>query len=218
MRIKIILSKTNKIIEFDYQYKILGCVHKWLGKDNQLHDEKLSLYTFSWLYNLKAYKQFGGFKTTPFNPYFTFSAYDKQVIDMLVAGIGKDNKLFAGLEVEKIEDVNLNFSKDYFTPQSPIFIRDKKTHDHILFHQPEANILMKNILVAKLNKANLEEEFDIQFELGNPASKIKLVNIKGIKNKVNFCPVFIKGSELLKRFALSVGLGNSTGSGFGCIQ
>ena len=47
MRIRIKTTEMKKILPFDYQGKLIGVIHKWLG-NNELHD-KISLYSFSWL-------------------------------------------------------------------------------------------------------------------------------------------------------------------------
>lgn len=47
MRIRIKTTSNEKILPFDYQGKLIGVIHKWLG-NNELHD-KISLYSFSWL-------------------------------------------------------------------------------------------------------------------------------------------------------------------------
>lgn len=47
--------------------------------------------------------------------------------------------------------------------------------------------------------------------------RIKLMTYKGIKNKASMCPVIIKGTLQSKQFAWNVGIGNSTGIGFGAI-
>jgi CRISPR-associated endoribonuclease Cas6 len=45
-----------------------------------------------------------------------------------------------------------------------------------------------------------------------------MIIYKGIANKANWCPVIIKGRPETKLFAWNVGLGNSTGIGFGAIK
>ena len=47
MRLHIITTSNTTIVPFNYQQKLIGTVHNWLGK-NELHD-KISLYSFSWL-------------------------------------------------------------------------------------------------------------------------------------------------------------------------
>lgn len=47
MRIHISTTKNTSLVPFDYQQKLVGTIHKWIG-DNSVHD-RISLYSFSWL-------------------------------------------------------------------------------------------------------------------------------------------------------------------------
>ena len=47
MRIHLSTSANNELVPFNYQQKLIGVLHRWLGT-NELHD-KISLYSFSWL-------------------------------------------------------------------------------------------------------------------------------------------------------------------------
>jgi CRISPR-associated endoribonuclease Cas6 len=67
--------------------------------------------------------------------------------------------------------------------------------------------------------AGLEDDtLEIQFDRENPRATTKLINYKEIKNRTNWCPVIIKGKPETKLFAWNVGIGNSTGIGFGAIK
>jgi len=63
-----------------------------------------------------------------------------------------------------------------------------------------------------------DDQFDIRFDTSYPRAKPRKINYKGIENKASWCPVIIKGSPETKLFAWNVGLGNSTGIGFGAIR
>ena len=47
MRIHISTTKNTSLVPFDYQQKLVGTIHKWIGT-NSIHDH-ISLYSFSWL-------------------------------------------------------------------------------------------------------------------------------------------------------------------------
>jgi hypothetical protein len=49
------------------------------------------------------------------------------------------------------------------------------------------------------------------------APKTKLVSYRGIGNKASFCPVVVEGTPEQVGFAWKVGVGNSTGIGFGAL-
>ncbi|MEG1821282.1 MAG: hypothetical protein RR201_03485, partial [Malacoplasma sp.] len=48
MRIILETTSNTSIIPFEYQQKMLGVIHKWLG-NNEIHN-KISLYSFSWFF------------------------------------------------------------------------------------------------------------------------------------------------------------------------
>lgn len=47
MRIKLITTPNTIPVPFNYQEKLVGTLHKWIG-ENEIHD-KISLYSYSWL-------------------------------------------------------------------------------------------------------------------------------------------------------------------------
>lgn len=46
MRIHLATTPNDKPVSFDYQQKLVGVLHKWLGGDNNEHGN-MSLYSFS---------------------------------------------------------------------------------------------------------------------------------------------------------------------------
>ena len=63
-----------------------------------------------------------------------------------------------------------------------------------------------------------DNDFEIYFDASHTKAGTKLVNYKGIMNRASWCSVIIKGSPETKLFAWNVGIGNSTGIGFGAIK
>jgi CRISPR-associated endoribonuclease Cas6 len=62
-----------------------------------------------------------------------------------------------------------------------------------------------------------DESLKIRFDTSVNGAKTKIIDYRGIKNRVNMCPVIIEGKPASKEFAWNVGVGNSTGVGFGAI-
>ena len=87
------------------------------------------------------------------------------------------------------------------------------------FENPLSGKLLEDTLKTKMQKAGIQDDgtLHIEFDLSYAKKKKKLVWYEGISNKANMCPVIIQGSNELKQFAWNVGLGNSTGIGFGSI-
>ena len=77
---------------------------------------------------------------------------------------------------------------------------------------------MTETLKSKMKLVNLEDEtLKIAFDKSYSKAKTKLITYNGINNKASLCPLIIKGKPKTKAFAWNVGIGNSTGIGFGAI-
>ena len=219
MRIHLKTTPNTSPVPFDYQQKLVGTIHKWIGQ-NTIHD-KMSLYSFSWLN--------GGQKaddTLQFSDGASMfiSFHDEQFIKQIIRTILDDPEMFCGMRV-----VAVNIVKDpdftdcnYFLCASPIFIKRKLsdgTTKQYSFNDDEANLLMKETLVSKMQEAGMpmDDTLDIRFDMTYAKKRTKLVRYHGIGNKANLCPVFIQGNPETKLFAWNVGIGNCTGIGFGAI-
>jgi len=218
MRIHLKIKAENQLIPFDHQPLLVGTIHKWLSWNMEHGD--ISLYSFSRLEGGKAEKNGIRFNQ---NTQFFISSYDVDLIKKLIAGIQLDPLMFYGLTVEELvieEDPDLTDRERFFIG-SPILIkrRTDKIIEHVSFNDPRASEFLKETLQTKMEKAGLvDDSLEICFDRSYPQAGMKLVTYKGIKNKANWCSVIIKGNPQTKLFAWNVGLGNSTGIGFGAIK
>lgn len=218
MRLHLKIDSLNQIIPFDHQPLLVGTIHKWLGLNNE-HGE-ISLYSFSRLDGGKRIK--GGLKFGAEARFF-ISSYDQELIKKLVWGIQQDKTMFCGLTVKEIvleQDPDLSNREQFFVA-SPIFIKRRFENDleHILYTDERAPQLLKETLQTKMKLAGINDnEFEIYFDTSHTKARTKLVNYKGIMNRASWCSVIIKGSPETKLFAWNVGIGNSTGIGFGAIK
>lgn len=110
MRIHIQTTSNSSVVPFDYQQKLIGTIHKWLG-NNEIHD-KISLYSFSWLLGGEMIKNQGF--NFPDGADFFVSFYEDGYLKILIRTILSDPEMFCGLAVRDITIVN-----------QPIF---RKTH------------------------------------------------------------------------------------------
>lgn len=218
MRLHLKIKAENQLVPFDHQPLLVGTLHKWLGWNKEHGD--ISLYSFSRLDGGKAEKNGIRFDR---GAHFFISSYDVEFLKKLIAGIQLEPLMFHGLTVEELvieEDPDLSDRELFFTG-SPIFIKrrtDEKI-EHISFDDPRASEFLKETLQTKMEKAGLlDDSLEIYFDQSYPRASNKLVTYKGIKNKANWCPVIIKGKPETKLFAWNVGIGNSTGIGFGAIK
>ena len=219
MRIHLKTSQNTTPVPFDYQQKLVGTIHKWIGS-NSIHD-KISLYSFSWLNGGRIVENALQFSegATMF-----ISFYDESIIKVIIRTILEDPEMFCGMFVTDITiGVEPHFSeRDLYYCASPIFIKrklDDRSVKQYNFNHEQANQYLKDTLLSKMKEAGLEEDetLDISFDLSYSKKKLKLVHYHGIGNKASLCPVVIKGKPETKQFIWNVGVGNCTGIGFGAI-
>lgn len=220
MRIYLKTTPSAEIVPFDYQQKLIGVLHKWLGK-NDLHN-KISLYSYSWLINGEAFGNKGLNFSQGASWFISF--YDDTHLKTIINTILESSEMFSGIRVIDVtirENPDLT-DQELFKLGSPILIKRYDTEGkerHYTFEDSESNSLLKETLVHKMQEAGLEPDdaFDIYFDQSYKKKKTKKVNIHNIGNKANVCPIIIKGSPETKLFAWLCGVGSCTGSGFGAI-
>lgn len=220
MRLYLKTSPNLNSIPFNYQQKLVGTVHKWIGSENDVHDA-ISLYSFSWLHGAMVNN---GKLEFPNGAKMFVSFYDEAMIRQIMRTILDDPLMFCGLRVVdvSIEDNPEIADRSLFYCGSPVFVKRKLSDGNIkqyTYNDEEVDRLLKETLVTKMRKANLPEDdsLDIRFDRSFPNKKTKLITYRGIGNKASMCPLIINGSPKTKQFAWNVGIGNNTGIGFGSI-
>lgn len=222
MRICILTTPSSSIVPFDYQQKLVGTLHKWLG-NNEIHD-RISLYSFSWLLGGRIVKNQGF--VFPEGAELFVSFYEDEYLRILIRTILSDPEMFCGLKVRDITIVNQPVFREEaqcFRLASPIFIKrfqdGTRSYKFYLYDDEISGVLMTETLKHKMKEAGLPEDeaLKVEFDLTYPRKQVKMVTIHGIKSKASMCPVIIHGSPQSKLFAWTVGLGNSTGSSFGSL-
>lgn len=224
MRIHIKTTPAKVTVAYNHLHLLTGTIHKWFGM-NDFHDE-VSLYSFSGLFGATAGK--GGL-TFPEGATFYISCWDNEMIKVLIDGIQKDAEMFGGMRaIEIIIQENPDFSeKTHFQLGSPVFIQrnsgDGKKKFFFL-EDAEAPDLMVETLRTKMKIAELPEDetLKICFDQSYHGKGTKKIDYKSsnqvIKIRANWCPLIIEGKAETKAFAWNVGIGNSTGIGFGAIK
>jgi CRISPR-associated endoribonuclease Cas6 len=218
MRIHLTLSKNKELVDFNYQSKLVGCIHKWLGK-NEIHGNQ-SLLSFSWLKNGKAKNNGLTFEN---GSRIFISAFDDGHLKKIINGIKSSPELFCGMTVQElfIENEPQFETIQKFKVDSPIFLKfregDKTTFYY--FDHPKSNALLTHNAKNKLTKAGLNSDgIELKFVSEYPDATIKGATYRGIFNKGSICPIVINGTPEQIRFMWNVGCGNSTGIGFGAIS
>jgi CRISPR-associated endoribonuclease Cas6 len=218
MRIHVKTSSNTKPVPFDHLPLLVGAFHKWLG-ENEVHGD-LALHSLSWLKggkgNSKGLSFVGGAS-------FFISAHDEGLIKMIISGIRNSPEVFSGMMVREvsIQATPLFDSRKTFAVNSPVLVKAVREgkQKHLTFEDPESSEILTNIFRRKLLKAGLDTSgASVSFDRTYFNSKTKLITYRGIGNKANVCPVVVDGSPEQIAFAWNVGVGNSTGIGFGALN
>ncbi|MEM6767880.1 MAG: CRISPR-associated endoribonuclease Cas6 [Bacteroidota bacterium] len=217
MRIYIRLTANEERVPFNYQQLLVGTFHKWLGSNN-IHDTT-SLYSLSWLDHGIVNKH--GFDF-PNGATFFISAHDTSLVKQLIDAVQQDARLFCGMGAEELVLKPTPTFGEYqrYIVQSPILIK-RKQGERIQFYypeNPESDSLMTETLRRKLKLAGLSHNVRVSFDREYPRPVKKLCTYKGIKNKGTLNPVIVEGDPEAVSFAWEVGIGNSTGIGFGAVK
>jgi CRISPR-associated endoribonuclease Cas6 len=207
------------MVLFNYQPLMVGTIHKWLGC-NELHGNT-ALFSFSWLLNAKAGSDGLYF---PDGAKFFISFFDDHYMKQVIRTILCEPEMFNGMSVI---DVTIQEEPDFsnqtlFRCASPIFLKnspDRNDGKHYTFEDEESGKLLTDKLLYKMDIAGLhrDESLSIRFDTTYQARRTKVIHYKKIGNRASLCPVIIEGKRDTKAFAWNVGLGNSTGIGFGAI-
>ncbi len=220
MRVHINTSRPNSLIPFDHIPQLVGAIHKWLGENNPWHGQT-SLSSFSWLQGGR--KENGGLNFHNGARFFV-SSHDDDFIKCIIKGAMADPEMFSSMTVQDIqirETPIFHAGQEVFSVASPVLVKRKigGRFEHCLFDDPSSEKEMTKTMITKLNKAGIKSEgVSVAFDQRYAAGQTKLVNYNGIKSRASVCPITIKGSPEQLAFAWNVGVGNSTGIGFGALN
>ena len=218
MRLYFDISPANRIVPWNYQQKLVGTFYKWLG-ENTLHDG-LSLYSLSWLSGGKGVERGLSFEN---GAKWFIGSPDRGLLKKIMQGVQRDPRIAFGMRVKELmlkETPNFPSTSKFFVA-SPVLV--KRTIEdntiHYGFDDDGVDQLLTETLKYKLRKANLgEEDISVTFDRTYHKARRRVIVYKAIENKVNVCPVILKGSPKAIGFAWDVGIGNSTGIGFGALK
>lgn len=219
MRIKITINTQNKLVPFNYQEDIISWFHGAIGRDNKIHDA-ISLYSFSWL-NGRC-ERVGQQIRFLEHPSLYISSHDIKLLDNLTDAIIKNNLFIFDTRItsfELVETPVFNRSIQRFTCQTPVFIKNPETQQFIFFDNPESDLLLTKTLKNKLKTAGLDDSnVYVGFDTEYKSPKTKGFNYNGFQLIGSVCPIIIQGTQEQIEFAWNVGVGNSTGMGFGFLK
>ncbi len=219
-------TKPKQEVVLGYKHLVAGFIHQrfpaGVDEKNELHDT-LSLYSVSNLegsiLNAKKSLDF------PDGASFFLSFHDEDLGKTFTQNVIAKPDFIAGMV---ITDIQTQPTPDFpdstrFSVAAPVLVKkfDGTSIRHLTFDNPEANDVMTKTLQTKLRAAGLDahaESVRVRFDTGYAGAKTKLVDIHGIKNRANVCPVIVEGTPEAVAFAWNVGVGHSTGAGFGALR
>lgn len=219
MRLHLKLTPNIEPVPFNYQHKLTGALHKWLGQ-NDLHD-KISLYSFSWLRG-KVETSSNGLHF-PQGARWFISFWEKEYGSDLIQGIVDQPWVAYGMEVDEVQIARPPEFKEQwrFKVSSPVLVRknrDDKTREHLTFRDDDAGNYLERTLKRKMKEGDVDcDDFKIAFDNKYSGARTKLIDVKGTKLKSNLCPIIMEGDPKAIEFAWNVGVGELTGSGFGAL-
>lgn len=226
MRFCIRLSKNVETIPFNYYYQLAGIFHNWVGP-NDLHD-LMSLYNVGALHDRRTHVHAKGLEF-PSGADWTIGVYNEEIAERLIAGLLLKPFEFYGmkiLHVKRQEPPVFKTSTNYYWASAPILTRWKaqpgQSREHLIYTDPRTTVTLTQTLRHKADEAGLamywKEDTHVAFDKEYPKAKTKLIKVKNTENRANLCPVIINAHEKIQYLSWVVGVGDSTGIGFGSLN
>lgn len=218
MRIKINLTPPITEVPINNQHQLNGFIHTSFGKDNPYHDS-FSNYNIS---SLQGGKLNIDKKTISFpngNPYFYISG-DDDFINFAIESFMKSKASMFGMVFDSIDvtdDFIVNPYFDNIITISPILLKDK-TGKKLTFKDSEWVKFLTENCVKKLEHSNVYDP-TFKIEIINPhKAKEKTIWVGNVFNKSTLTRLKVFGKPNTRKLLYNMGLGQSTGSGFGSIK
>jgi CRISPR-associated endoribonuclease Cas6 len=221
MRIKINFSKNTRPVSIANQSQVNGYIHKCLGIDNKYHDA-VNNYAVSSLMGGRLNEDK---KTVSFDNggYITVSSSDTEFMNKLVMGILNNQEFTCGMNFAGVDPINETFINgwNHFATLSPFLIKEKTDNGYgfVTLNDDNFEAKVKSYLLNKLSKIdptlNLTN-FNVKIP-NNPKHKVKKILVKNVINHANQCHLSINCDKRVAELLYNIGVGQSTGSGFGTV-
>lgn len=217
---RIILKFKETVVPFSEptQNYVNGMIHTILGKDNPYHDN-FSNYSVSFLR--------GGKLTSegliyPDGGKLYISSPDETFIETILINIIHNRSLKLRdmpLISYEVCDIRVNNKYDVIETLSPILLKTKGKR--ITFKDNEFITILEQQCISKLTKNGLTHTdlkgFTIKpFHFEN--AKVQLPKIKNVVNPSSHVMLVVEGTAKARKMIYEMGLGNSTGCGFGAVK
>ena len=222
MRFKIQLSGTDKPLPIEHHHIVIRYIHRVLGKDNVYHDAKND-YSIS---SLIGGKLIPNTKNISFKKggYIIISSQNQNFLNDIMMNF-YTTEFYGDIKVTGVEFIQEQFNNgwNHFAVLPPGFIikdyKNKKEYGFHTLNDENFETIVKNYLIKKLFKIdptlNLSD-FDVRI-VKHDKHKVNKVMIKNVKNIANLCHISIHSNKKVAEILYHIGIGQSTGCGFGVI-
>ena len=217
MRLKLKFSESKIPFTYPTQNAVNSCIHRILGENNKYHNS-FSNYCVSSL--------FGGVivdnkMTYPNGAHFYVSSLDEELIEKIMFSVINGNVEMCDMKLIGIDIENFNLHNDYdiIRTISPILLKD---NENIITYQDSDFIkVLTEKSKSKLLKNGFSEN-DVKtlkiepFHFEN--ARLKFPKVKNVVNKSSQVMLLVRGKKEMRLALYKMGLGKSTGCGFGAIE
>lgn len=216
MIVKVKFSKPTMDVPVNNQKELNSYIHKCLGANNKFHDA-FSDYCVSSLQGGKLDFSTGMLYFEDV-PYILFTTNNQEFTVQFLNGIMKNENTLFGMHYDGFEfsdfEVSNYFDKVFLVSPLLLKIKDKK----ISVKDDNYLQLLKEHCIKKLaHNGIVDETFDIEIRNENKA-KVKKIMVGDVFNICSMVSFIIKGKKETRLKLYNLGLGTSTGSGFGFVK
>lgn len=215
MIIKAYFDKQDVIIPISCQKELNSFIYKTLGDNNKYHDS-FSDYSISSIQGGKLFEK----NKLKFNslPYIIITSLNNEFISDMINGLQNKKYDFFGMKFHKFElsDFKPNKYFDIINTISPVIV--KYNNRKISIDNENFISALKENCIKKLKYKGIEDNtFDIEIR-HKEKSKTKLIKVGSIFNICTNISLYVHGTIESRITLYNMGLGGSTGSGFGTVK
>ena len=220
MRFKVILTQPTDLVPVNNQHYMNGFNHSIIGENNKYHD-KFSAYAISSLQGGKLCedKKHLFFES---DPYFFVSSNNMEFIGYFINNITFNSASVFGMKVKRIDvmcDFMPNTSFDNIITISPIILYNED-------YTKKCTIKNDSNYIERLNKHCLSKlkhlgivDDTFKIEVVKPeCSKEKSIWVGDVFNPSTLSRFKVYGKKETRYALYTLGIGCSTGSGFGSVE
>lgn len=215
MIVKVIFTMPKNGIPIRNQAGLNSYIHHCLGSNNKYHDS-FSDYAISSIQGGKL--QDNGILMFSDNPYIQISSENVNFITDIMQGIQKTNILLFDMKFQRFEISNFNVGEycDTIQTLSPILLKDKNDRKITIEDDNWLELLIAKCKSKLAHKGIVDDSFNIVIRNREKSKKRSVF----VGNTFNFCTytsLKIYGQKKTRETLYNMGLGQSTGCGFGSI-